>query len=458
MLERTGVFFAEKVKKILPDTFIVALIFTIIAIILAIVITGAGPMLIIESWVQGVFDPEILTFALLMIMILTFGYTIGVSPAFVRFFNRLARLIRKPWQVYFFLTLISISLMLINWGLAPVLAILAVEICKRVKGVDYRVAIASFYSGLLVWHGGLSSSAALMMATRETAQSFVDRGIIAAIIPVSETLLTTTNFILIASVVIFLPLLVLFLRPRDVDDRWDPAIQYEKRFGKPGDYISFDGVSKAELKKLPAVERLNNSPLMSIFLFALCMIGFLGIMLATGFNLAAIAFLMLGFGVLLQWRPTRFIETMKVAITGSTEIVILFPLFGGVMGIFANTGLATAFAGGILTLATESTIAWFSFVIAAIVNLFIPSGGAEWLVVGPPVLEATNLLGADPGRTIIGFAYGDALTNLINPFWTLTFLPIVGQLMDIKPRDFMGYTALICLVFFVIFSVIILFA
>lgn len=454
MLERMGGFFADKVRKILPETFIVAIIFTILAILLAAVIAGAGPMDIVESWVLGVFDPEILSFAILMIMILTFGFTIGVSPPFVRFFNWLAKLIKKPWQVYFFLTIISIVLMLINWGLAPVLAILAIEICKRVKGVDYRLAIAAFYSGLLVWHGGLSSSAALMMATRTTAQSFVDRGIISDIIPVSSTLLSSTNFVLIASVVVLLPVLVLFLRPKKVDEKWDPAVQYEKKYGKPGDFIMPD--TPPDKSKMSSVDKLNNSPVLSIFLFLLCILGFAGIIMAEGFNLAAIAFLMLGLGVLLQWRPTKFLETMKGAITGSAEIVILFPLFGGVMGIFSHTGLATVFAEGLLNFANEVTLPWFSFVIASIINLFIPSGGAEWLVVGPPVLEAATMVGADTGKTILGFAYGDALTNLINPFWTLTFLPIVGQLMNIKPRDFMGYTALICLIYFVIFSVIIL--
>ncbi|TFH40167.1 MAG: short-chain fatty acid transporter, partial [Chrysiogenales bacterium] len=160
MLERTGNFFAEKVRKILPDSFVFAVLLTFITVILALTMTGAGPKEIIEAWVKGVFDSDIIFFAFLMIMVLTFGFCIGVSKPFTRFFNWLVRFIKKPWQVYFFLVILSILLMLVNWGLAPVLAILAVEICKRVKGVDYRVAIAAFYSGLLVWHGGMSSSAA----------------------------------------------------------------------------------------------------------------------------------------------------------------------------------------------------------------------------------------------------------------------------------------------------------
>ncbi len=457
MIERLGRFFAEKVSRILPDSFVFAMVLTFITILLAITLAGAAPADIIEAWVKGVFDPDIIFFAFLMIMVLSFGFSIGVSRAFILFFNWLVHFIKKPWQVYFFLTILSILLMLINWGLAPVLAILAVEICKRVKGVDYRVAIASFYSGLLVWHGGMSSSAALMMATEETAQRFIDMGYISEIIPVSDTLLINTNLALIASVLVLLPILVLFLRPEVVDERWDAAVQYEKKHGKPADAVTGDTSPSSAMEAKTPAERLNNSPVVSVFLFLLCMTGFAGIIQARGFNLAALAFLMLGFGVLLHWRPINFVNTIKASITGSADIVIQFPLFGGIMGIFMATGLATIFAEGLLTFATANTLPWFSYLISSIVNFFIPSGGAEWLVLGPPVLEAAHIVGADPGKTIIGFAYGDALTNLVNPFWTLTFLPIMGQLMNIRPRDFMGYTAFVCLIFFVIHSAIILF-
>lgn len=455
MLKNIGNFFAEKVSKILPDSFVFAILLTFVTLLLAKFFAGAETQEIFSAWIKGVFDKDIIFFAFLMIMVLTFGFSIGVSKPFFMFFNWLVKVISKPWQVYFFLVILSILFMLVNWGLAPVMAILAVEICKRVKGVDYRVAIASFYSGLLVWHGGLSSSAALMMATEETAQTFIEKGIITNIIPVSETLLVPTNFALIAAVLIALPILVLLLRPSQVDEAWDPAIQYEKTFGPVQDQEP-EAATAPKTKQSPA-EWLNNSPIVSIFLFLMAMIGFLGIMKVKGFNLGALTFLMLAFGILFHWRPINYVNTMKQAIMGSSDIVLLFPLFGGIMGLFIDTGLAQLFADALLKLATQETLPWFSFVISSIVNLFIPSGGGEWLVLGPPLLKAANIAGADVGKTIIGFAYGDALTNLINPFWTLTFLPIMGQLMTIRPRDFMGYTVFICLIFFVIESAIILF-
>ena len=126
------------------------------------------------------------------------------------------------------------------------------------------------------------------------------------------------------------------------------------------------------------------------------------------------------------------------------------------MGIFTATGLGIILAKGLISLASAQTLPFFAFLTSSIVNLFIPSGGGEWLVLGEPLLLAAKMTGASMGKTIIGFAYGDALTNLINPFWTLTFLPIMGLLMDIRPKDFMGYTVLVCIFFFIIESVLIL--
>ncbi len=455
MLKRLGDFFAEKVSKILPDSFVFAIVLTLVTILLAVFMAGAGIKDIFAAWVKGVFDTQIIMFAFLMIMVLTFGFCLGVSPPFVKFFNWLVKFINKPWQVYFSIVIVALILMLINWGLAPVGAIFAVEVCKRVKGVDYRLACASLYSGLLVWHGGLSASAPLMMATEETTKGLIEQGIIDKIIPVSETLLIPMNFILIAACFILLPIIILLLKPREVDEQFDGAIQYEKTYG-PIATESAAAEEEKEKKQRSLADWLNETPLVTIFIFLLCIIGFIGIMRAKGFNLAALTLLMLSLGLILHWRPINYVNTMKQAIRGSADIVLQFPLFGGIMNLFIATGLAVIFANGIVGLASAQTVPFFSFVTSAIVNLFIPSGGGEWLVLGAPLLKAANIAGASVGKTVLAFGFGDALTNLINPFWTLAFLPIMGLVMNIRPRDFMGYTALICIIFFIIESIIIL--
>lgn len=455
MLEKIGNFFALSIKKVLPDSFVFAIALTFITILLAIGTGGLSTKAILGAWVSGVFNTQIIMFAFSMIMVISFGYCIGVSPPFRIFFNWLVKFINKPWQVYVSIVLISVALMLLNWGLGPVCAIFTVEVCKRVKGVDFRLACASLYSGILVWHGGLSSSAALMMATEQTAKAFIDKGIISGVIPVSETLLLPMNLCMIMMIVIGLPILFLLMRPKTVDPKYDAALRFEKE--------QTDGVAvqktevKASTDKMTLADRMNNSLILTIFISFLCLIGCYIIITSKGFNLASLSLLMLGFGLLMHGRPIRYVDTMKDAIKGTSDIPLLFPLFGGIMSIFVVSGLAVKLATGLTSIATAETVPFFSFLTSAVVNLFIPSGGGEWLVLGAPLLQAVKLTGASVGKTIVAFSYGDALTNLINPFWTLTFLPIMGHLINLRPKDFMGYTVLVCLIFFVLESLIILF-
>ncbi len=456
MFKKVGDFFAEKISKILPDSFVFAIILTIVTMILAHSVADASAMEILTAWIKGVFDSNIIFFGFLMIMVLTFGYSIGMSPPVIRFFNYISRFISKPWQVYTSIVVTGMLLMLINWGLAPVIALFTVELCKRVKGVDYRLACTATYSGMIIWHGGMSASAPLMMATEQTAKGFIDQGLIEAAIPVSQSLLGTVNFALIGVTFILLPVIILFLMPSEVDEKWDAAALYEKNNEKK-EFDESDNTMVISSERKSIADFLNHTPLISITLSVLCFLGFAGIMKAKGFNLASLALLMMSIGMLLQWRPINFIESAKKGISGCFEIILQFPLFGAIMSIFSITGLGLIFAKSLIGFADAQTLPFFTFLSSAIVNLFIPSGGAEWLVLGEPVLQAAKITGAPLGKTIIAFGYGDALTNLINPFWTLTFMPVMGLLMNIKPSDFIGSTVFICFIFFVVESVIILF-
>lgn len=386
-----------------------------------------------------------------MVMLLTFGYAIGISKPCKNFFNYIAKYIDKPWKVYLSILFTALTLMLLNWGLIPMAALFAIEVCKRVKNVDYRLACASLYCGILVWHGGLSASAPLMMATQETAQLFIDQGIISNIIPISETLLIPTNLALIVTCYFSLPLIFFFLTPKKVPEKFDAQKHYQKE--EINNHQELDN----EFDQVDSLaHKLNHSPIINIALAILSLIGF-GILISSrGFNLTSLVILMFAAGVLLHWHPMSYVNAMKEAVKGTADIILQYPLFGGIMNIFISTGLAMVFANSLVQFATEFTLPFFAFVIAAIVNLFIPSGGSEWLVLGAPLLEAAKLTGAHSGKTIISFAYGDALTNLINPFWTLVFLPIMRKLMDIQARDFMGYTVLVCVILFLLESLVIL--
>jgi len=446
-LQRLGDFFAIQVRKVLPDSFVFAGLLTAITLVLAYALTGTGTGVILDQWVNGLYSTQILSFGMFMIMILCFGYTVGDSNAMKSFFNGLSKKISTPTQVYLAITFSSMILNLINWGLAPVTALFTVELCKRVKGVDFRLACAALYSGMLIWHGGLSSSAAVMMASESTAKTFIESGLIDGVIPVSQTLLHPLNIALIASTLVLLPLLILWMRP-EYDSTFDAALQ---------EYKVLETLAEEDAESEPhtLADHLNNAKWINWLIAALTITGMVISIQAKGFGLPSLTLLMLSLALVMQGTPIRFVEVMRNAIRGSSDIVVQFPLFGGIMGVFIGSGLAVIFANQLLSVGDADSLPWLAFICSSFVNLFIPSGGGEWLVLGPPLLEAANQAGADVGKTIIAFAYGDSLTNLMNPFWTLTFLPIMGKLMELKTRDFMGYTVFLCLAFFMIESLII---
>lgn len=448
MLQRIGDFFAIQVRKVLPDSFVFAVLLTVLMAVLALLFTEHSIAALMEFWVEGLYDKSILSFGFFIIMVLCFGHVMGASALMARFFEWLSARIKTPLQVYLAITLTSLILNLINWGLAPVCALFTVELCRRVRGVDFRLACAALYSGMLIWHGGLSSSAAVLMASESTASIFIDKGIISSVIPVAETLLHPSNLLLISVTVLVLPLLIIALRPK-YDARFDAALHAQPKAPTETKQPGADEKSLAD--------RLNRTYIINLILAAPCIVGLYYRLMNEGFDLTALTLLMFIGALLLQSSPIKLVHAMRDAIKGSSDVVIQFPLFGGIMGTFIGTGLASVFAVQLLEIGDAETIPWLAFVCASIVNLFIPSGGGEWLVLGPPLLEAANTAGADIGKTIIAFAYGDSLTNLLNPFWTLTFLPIMGRLIKIETRDFMGYTVFICGVFFLIESLIIYF-
>ena len=74
-------------------------------------------------------------------------------------------------------------------------------------------------------------------------------------------------------------------------------------------------------------------------------------------------------------------------------------------------------------------------------NLFVPSGGGQWAVQGDVLVQAADRVGVSVSDTIMAFAYGDQLTNMLQPFWALPLLAITG----LKARQIVGYTAAVML-------------
>ena len=79
-----------------------------------------------------------------------------------------------------------------------------------------------------------------------------------------------------------------------------------------------------------------------------------------------------------------------------------------------------------VNISNETTFPVFTFLSAGIVNIFVPSGGGQWAVQGPIIIEAANQLALSIPKSVMALAYGDQITNMLQPFWALPLLGITG--------------------------------
>ncbi len=99
------------------------------------------------------------------------------------------------------------------------------------------------------------------------------------------------------------------------------------------------------------------------------------------------------------------------------------------------SGLAAVFSNWFVSISNDTTFYLFAFFAGGVVNFFVPSGGGQWAVQAPIMLEAAQTMGMDYAKTAMAIAWGDSWTNMIQPFWALPALAIAG----LKAKDIMGF-------------------
>lgn len=452
MLRIIGEFFAEKLRRWLPDSFTFAIILTFVAMLMALTITSTPPMDLLGHWYKGFWI--FLKFSMQMSLIVVLGYAVGTSPVLAKFFNWLGKKVNSPAAVYLTVIIVGGMASYIYWGFLVAVAVLAMEMARRVKGVDYRYLGACVYAALMPTVFGISITAPLLMNT--PGNKFIEMGLVDRTIPPSETIFSSFSLISLVVVCIVILLMMFFMRPRRIDDKWDIASQIEK-----GEMEDSEGGEKLveDTSKLVPAEKIDRSTILTIFT---CICGFAFLIHyfwtqgADGINLNSINFAFFMFGMAFWRRPTRFARAVIDGIKGVASIIIQFPFYAGIMGIFMYSGLSEVIASWLVSVSTTTTFPWFAYVTACILNIFVPSAGGEWMVTGGPLLEATNSIGYPVGKLIMAYSYGDMTTNLIQPFWTLIFIPVLAKLADIRARDIMGYTFVLFAALFITFSILVM--
>ncbi|MBL0689521.1 MAG: short-chain fatty acid transporter [Pseudoalteromonas sp.] len=417
MLNKVASPFTKLVERYLPDPFIFVIMLTIITLGIANLATPATTLEVITSWGSGFWN--LLSFAMQMLLVLVTGYMLASTSLISKLLTKLATLANTAPKAIILVTFISLLASWLNWGFGLVIGALFAKAIAKQTRVDYRLLVASAYSGFVVWHGGLAGSVPLTIAS-EGHFSQATMGIIGT----EQTLFAGFNIAILIGLFIIMPLVNRYMLPSEKDSVYiDPSL------------LKNTLADKVTITR-PA-QHLEQSKLlgMGIGLIGLAYLGYYFFIAGGGLNLNSVIALFLFLAITLHQTPHNLLNSLQQAIPSGAGIVIQFPFYAGIMAVMVDTGLAQQISQGFIAIADADSLPFYSFISAGLVNMFVPSGGGQWAVQAPIVIPAAQELGADMARVAMAVAWGDAWTNLIQPFWALPVLAIAG----LKAKDIMGF-------------------
>ena len=436
-------FCVRLVQRWLPEPFIFAIILTLVAAALAMPICQQTPLEVIDHWGGGVWN--LLAFAMQMALVLVCGSTLAAAPVVKRGISLLAAIPKTPIAAIALVTGVSALACWLNWGFGLIVGVVfAKEIARKMPAIDYRLLIASAYSGFVVWHAGLSGSIPLTMATPGEALTKATNGVLTEPIPISQTILDPHNIVIVLVVMVAIVVTNSLMYPKKDVVTVDPALLEEDAPVTP----------KPQQDALTPAQRMEHSRLLS---WIVAGIGFAYLIIHLGwgggsFDLGSVIMLFLFLGVLLHGTPLAYVKAFTNASKGAAGIILQFPFYAGIMGIITGVGASgisfgTVLSNACISISNATTYPLLTFLCAAVLNMFVPSGGGHWAIQAPIMFAAGADLGVDPGLTGTAIAWGDAWTNLIQPFWAIPALAIA----KLDAKDIMGF----CLIDLLVTGVVI---
>ncbi|MCH2022848.1 MAG: TIGR00366 family protein [Saprospiraceae bacterium] len=456
--------FVRSAQRVLPTPFTIAILLTIITVILALIFTESKTEQyhlteILCYWEGGFFD--FLKFAMQMMLILVLGHVLALTKPANFLIQSLVKHCTNTPKAAMIVTFVSVIIAFFNWGLALILgAIFARKVgefaCKNKIAINYPLIGASGYSGLMVWHGGLSGSAPLKVA--EEGHKFIEE---IGLIPFSNTIFSSMNLTCLITLAIILPISMYWLGKRVENKEINIDLNFSEDKEHHGPMLTDNKLNP----ELEGAEHLDHSKLLAYSLgLIMIFIGFYKVLFhpifsGDGFdwsfsfiNPNFIIFMLFGSAILLHGSFFQFNNAVSRGIGGSVGIMVQFPLYAGIMGIMLNSGLVDVFSNVFVNISNPTTFPIFTFFSAGLVNIFVPSGGGQWLVQGPILIEASQHLNVPMSKSIMALCYGDQITNMLQPFWALPLLGITG----LKAKEILPFTTFLLLIGIVIFCSILL--
>ena len=417
-----------------PDSWVFAAL-AVLLVTVAVLATGAPAAQTAKAFGDGFWS--LIPFTMQMAFVVIGGYVVASSGPASRLIDVLARVPKNGRSAVAWVALISMAASLLNWGLSLVFGGLLVRALARREELhmDYRAAGAAAYLGLgAVWALGLSSSAAQLQANPTSLPPSILA--ITGVIPFTETIFLWQSGVLLLALVVVSLVIAYVTAPSATSARDAKACGIDPSFT----------VAKLEKPTRPG-EWLEHSPLL-IILLVLLAAGWLAqefaskpaIVAISGLNTYNLLFLMVG--ALLHWRPRSFLDAVARAVPTTTGVLIQFPLYGSIAAIMTTVNgsdgqtLAHHISTFFVQIASHDTYALLMGTYSAVLGFFIPSGGGKWIIEAPYVMQVANELQYHRGWAVQIYNAAEALPNLINPFWMLPLLGVLG----LKARDIVGFT------------------
>lgn len=417
-----------------------ALILTIIVFTATLLWGRVGPFGAVVAWGKGFWT--LLTLMAQFSLTLVVAYAAGVSRPVYRFLNWLGSRPNpnKPWQAIMLMALFSLITAWINWAFTIVIsAILVPYIARNNPKADYRLLVASAYLGIgCLWHAGISGSGTLISATPDNF--LIKSGILKAAIPTTATVFTLFNSIL--------ALLTLILTTAIATAMTPPP---EKAFTVPPEKL--DALIKIEISQKPKVDLTPGIHMDWWPGWNIMTAGGLFIWLGWWFYTKGLGMwtidiynmLFLGLAVLFHWRPKPFLNACQEGAKNTWGVLLQFPFYAGMFGMITYTKLGEFLSNLFVSISTPKTYLPIIYIYSGIMNYFLPSGGAKWSIEATYLLEAGRKLGISDAAVVLAYSWGDMMTDVIQPFWAIPMLAIVG----LKFGQIMGYCTVICLFYMV---------
>jgi short-chain fatty acids transporter len=426
-------------QRWVPDSWVVCMSLTIVAMALAILGAGAGIEQVVLAWGGGMW--ALLELAMQFTVALVAAHACVSSRPAYRLLDRLAALPNpeRPLHAIVLMGLFSLVTGYLNWALCVVASALFVPfVARHSPRADIRVVIAAAYLGMgTVWHGGLSGSAPLILATPNNPllRPAVGEGVIDRLLPVTETLFIPFNLVYIVLVGAVGLVTLVLLHPRQ------PMTLSAEQIDGMMPTIAADEVDRST----PAA-RMESSR--GWILLGALLIGYplmhslvtRGVGATWTINAYNMVFLIAA--LLLQGRPSNLVRAVREGAGTASGVILQFPFYAGIFGVINNTGLGAWLSELFVQLATPDTFPLVVYIYSGLMNLFVPSAGSKWLIEAPDLLPAADALGVSATTTVLAYAYGDSTTNLIQPFWAIPLLAVTR----LRFGDVLGFTGIVALV------------